>query len=701
MLFGAGVASLLGGASTTVAQDPDRVLPMRELIVSTMRTETEVRDVPVNVTVLTREEIERSAAQNLEDLLLEIPGIGFQRNVRSASAHPSWQAVALRGLGGTAASRTLVLVDGVPLNDGYFGWVRWDQVPVETIERVEIVRGGGSTAWGAQSLAGVIHVITKSPTSSGLSAAVEGGSQSTFRGDGVVSFGGERVGGFLAGEYFDSDGYILTAPEQRGTVDVPSSSDHFALRGKVSFDASETVELFAAGGYYDEDKINATRLRPNSTEAGFGQIGVRAGTTGGSQFVANLFGQAQTYANAISSVSAGRDSETPSLNQFDIPSETFGGGVQWTGPALGDHSLTVGVDLTTVHGEAFEDVRFVDGEFLTRRHTGGDQLLTGLFAQDRIELSERADITVGGRLDVWRNRDGFRKITDLPTGDLTTDTRFEDRGEAHFSGSVGLRVHASDRVSLRASAYNGLRVPTLNELYKPFRSAGNIITEANAGLDPERLIGFEAGIDYALGREWLVRATGFYNRVSDVILDATIAQAETPGQIEPCGFVPAGGICRQRSNVGTLRAIGLETQVEFRPAAAWLVAGSFDYVPNEITDAEGREEIVGNRPPRTSKTQGTVRAGHMDASTIQALVVGRYIGTQFEDDLNTQEIDDSFVVDVRLAREVGRNLLAYLNIQNVFDTEWQISNEASLTRLGTPRAIIAGLRVGVGSAAVR
>ena len=94
---GAIVTALLLAPAVLHAQEPEKVLPMRELVVSATRTETELRDVPVNVTVLTREELSLSAAQNLQDLLLEIPGIGLQRNVRSASAHPSWQAVSLRG----------------------------------------------------------------------------------------------------------------------------------------------------------------------------------------------------------------------------------------------------------------------------------------------------------------------------------------------------------------------------------------------------------------------------------------------------------------------------------------------------------------------------------------------------------------------------------------------------------------------------
>ncbi|MFV1986081.1 MAG: TonB-dependent receptor [Gemmatimonadota bacterium] len=677
----------------------ERVLPMRELVVSASRTETELRDVPVNVTVLTREDLALSSAQSLQDILLEIPGLGFQRNVASGSAHPSFQAISLRGLGGTAASRTLVLVDGVPLNDGYFGWVRWSQIPVEIIERVEIVRGGGSTTWGGQSLAGVINVITRDPDEAGFSLGAQAGSLSTVRGDAMGMFGGGNVSGFLAGEFFDTDGYILTTPEQRGTVDVPSSSDHLALRGKVTIDASETLQIFATAGYFDQDKINATLLRPNSTKSGFGQVGLRLGRSTGSQLSLDVFGQGQTYTNAISSVDATRDSEVPALDQFDIPSQTFGAKLQWSDNDLGRHTPSAGVDLQAINGEAFEQFLLVNGAFTRKRHTGGDQFLTGIYLQDRFQANERLQLNGGVRLDVWNNTNGFRQIDNLSTGEGLTDTEFEDRSEVRFNGNLGVRVIASDRTSIRGSVYTGLRVPTLNELYKPFRSSGGIVTESNPDLVPERLTGFEAGIDYQLGRRWLARATGFWNEVSDAILDATIQEVESGMVVDPCGFVPAGGTCRQRQNVGKIRAIGLETQIEFRPAGAWLVAASFDITPSEITEAAGRPEIVGNRPPRSAKSQATLRVGHLDASILEVVVSGRYVGSRFENDLNTSETEDAFLVDIRLAREINSTLSAFATVQNIFDAEWQISNEPSLTRLGTPRSFIGGLRIRVNGAA--
>lgn len=685
-----------GAGAQERPEPPERALPLREIVVSATRTETEVRDVPVNVTVLDAEDLRLSSSQVLQDVLHEIPGVTFGRNVQSGSAHPSWQAVSLRGLGGSAASRTLVLVDGVPLNDPYFGWVRWSQVPVEAIDRVEVVRGGGSTLWGGQSLAGVIQIITRSPREFGVSAGAEGGSFSTFRGDALTSFGSDRVRGFVGGEFLDTDGYILTREDLRGAVDVPSSSDHVALRGKVEVEAGDGVTLLAQGSYYDEDKINTSLLQPNSTRAGFGQVGLRLGDE--THLLAwNAYVQGQTYSNAIATEDETRDTEVPTLDQFDVPSSGIGTNLQYTISELGPHELSLGVDFLRVSGEAFEDFQFRDGVFLNRRHTGGDQIITGPFIQDRVALGERIELQGGARLDVWRNYGGFRQISSIADGTVSVDSAFEDRTEVRLSETLGARLRASDRVSFRGSVYTGLRVPTLNELYKPFRASGGVVTEANAALDPERLVGAEVGIDYQLGLTSLIRLTGFYARVGDAILDATIARVDEAQSVEPCGFVPAGGTCRQRDNVGTVRTIGLESEIEVRPRPAWIVSAAWDITPSKIVEAEERPEIVGKRALRTPTHQGTLRVGHVDASTLEAVVTGRYLGRRYEDDQNEGVIDDSFLVDLRFARDIGPRLTAFATVQNLFDTTWEVGHEVGgLVRVGTPRSARAGLRLRLG-----
>src|SRR5690606_19637864 len=165
------------------------------------------------------------------------------------------------------------------------------------------------------------------------------------------------------------------------------------------------------------------------------------------------------------------------------------------------------------------------------------------------------------RYDGWRNTDGRRLETDLATGLPTLDETDPDRSGEVVSARLAARRDIGSGQSLRLAAYSGFRPPTLNELHRPFR-VGNDITEANAALAPERLQGVEVGWSRAGSRlEW--SATLFWNRLEDAIVNVTIA--EGPGTFPPAGFVPAGGVLRQRQNAGTISAVGVEAEARWRP----------------------------------------------------------------------------------------------------------------------------------------
>lgn len=695
-------AGVLGGGwrAPLHAQEPDagepaQVLPLDELVVTATRTETLVRDVPVNVTVITRAQIRQSPAKNLQDLLQEIPGFGLRRQARGSVAHPSWQAVGLRGLGGSNTSRTLVLVDGVPLNDPFFGWVRWSQVPLETIERVELVRGGGSMMWGSRGLGGVINIITRSPGEAALSLGVQGGGLETFQADAVGTIHTGRLGLLLSGEYFDSDGYILTREDQRGDVDVPNASRTVTFNGKVELEASPAVKLYAQGSYLDQEKLHSTKLQPNATEVGFGRLGATFDAPDGSRFTANAFMHLQGYSNAISSTDQTRDTERPAVDQFDVPSTAIGAGLQWE-RAFGRHGLSAGVDYLWVEGEAWEDLVFRDGVATQRRHTGGEQILGGLYLQDELRLAERWQLVGGVRVDMWRNYGGFRQVEDLVSGELRADETFPDRTEWYANHNVGVRFRQTDRLSWRGAFYSGTRVPIGNELYKPFRRSGGVVVESNAALDPERMLGAEVGVDYQIGATFLARLTGFWTEIQDAILEATIATVEEARRVDPCGFVPAGGACQQRDNIGTVRSAGLEAEIEVRPGPGWRFSTSYTFNPTEITDAPGREELVGNRAIRTPVHQAAFRIARSDPALLDVSITGRYLGLRFDEDANVSQIDDSLILDLRLARQLTRTVRAFANIENLFDTGYEISrNRSGSVRVGAPLTVSGGLRVRV------
>ena len=149
-------AIVVGTARAAVAADASG---LQEVIVSATRNTRALTDVPVSASVLDATSIADTPAQSFDDVLRHVPGVNLP--VQSGiQAHPTADNVSMRGLGGIHA---LVLIDGVPLNDPFFGYIQWSRIPTEAIERVEIVRGGGSPLWGNFAMGGVINVVTRSP----------------------------------------------------------------------------------------------------------------------------------------------------------------------------------------------------------------------------------------------------------------------------------------------------------------------------------------------------------------------------------------------------------------------------------------------------------------------------------------------------------------------------------------------------------
>ena len=129
---------------------------------------------PASTTVLTSAEVLTSAAGAVDDLLRYTPGFSLFRRSSSRTANPTTQGVTLRGASGSGASRTLVLTDGVPLNDPFGSWVYWNHVPQAAIDRVEVLRGTTGDLYGAEALGGVVQVLTFRPGAPRVRAFLEG-----------------------------------------------------------------------------------------------------------------------------------------------------------------------------------------------------------------------------------------------------------------------------------------------------------------------------------------------------------------------------------------------------------------------------------------------------------------------------------------------------------------------------------------------
>ena len=219
----------------THAQEAERLEPV---VVTATRAEQPIGEAPASVTVLSREDIRQGAGQSLDDILRQVPGFSLFRRSSSLVSHPTTQGVSLRGIGPSGASRALVLLDGVPVNDPFGGWVYWDRIPLQSVEQVEVVRGGGASLWGNYALGGVINIVTRRPTE--RAAYFEGsyGTNDTHNVDLLLT---DALGPFrlsLEGSHFATDGYPVVSSARRGTIDVDAGSSHTTSNGRVELQAS-------------------------------------------------------------------------------------------------------------------------------------------------------------------------------------------------------------------------------------------------------------------------------------------------------------------------------------------------------------------------------------------------------------------------------------------------------------------------------
>src|SRR4030095_16027958 len=184
-------AFTLFGQAAAEPPDGDATLETDELVISATRTPEAAAKTAAAVTVVSEDQIKRSpypGGHELDDVVRSVPGVQ-PALLSSRYNHPTAQSITLNGLG---TRRALVLLDGVPLNDGFGGWINWGLIPND-LERVEIVPGGSSNLYGTWSMGGVVSVITRTPGSgTSLTLDSQAGTLSTYQQALNARYGGDR-----------------------------------------------------------------------------------------------------------------------------------------------------------------------------------------------------------------------------------------------------------------------------------------------------------------------------------------------------------------------------------------------------------------------------------------------------------------------------------------------------------------------------
>ncbi len=614
----------------------------------------------------------------LDDALRASPAFGLFRRTSSVHANPTAQGVSLRGIGPSGASRSLVLLDGVPLNDPFGGWVAWSRAPRLGLRAAEIVRGGGSGVWGGAALGGVVQLLGAAPEAGSGALALELGDRRTGRAEFLAATAlGEEGVLHAGGRLFATSGFLQYGPAQRGAVDRPLDSDHSLAHAGYTRALAGGLRLAAAASAFEETRGNGTPYTGNRSSEQAGRVRLSGELRPGLVLEAGVHAQRQRFSSRFSTVAPGRATETPALDQFAVPAVAWGGSVVVTAAQRDDASTTVGADLRHVRGETREDFLFVGGGFTRRRIAGGAQTFGGIFAAHRRELGGRWSAHVGARLDGWRLDDGRRRETVLATGAPVRVDAFVDREGLEASPSVGLVWRARDGVRLRGAAYRAFRVPTLNEFHRPFR-VGNVATEANPDLANETLDGAELALDLERGA-WSLSVGTFAARLEDAVANVTLTSTPTL-------------VTRQRRNLGRVDVRGLETSLRWRRGESFELRLAHQLVDARVEAAPLAPALVGRRLAQVPRHVATLGATIRPAARWRLEGGARFMSGQFEDDENRLRLDGAITVDLAVAWAFAPGRELSLAVENLFDTRVETGRTSDgLVALAAPRLARAGL----------
>ncbi len=665
-------------ANTTVQLEPASA--SQQVTVTAYRAPLGALESPATTRLLSQFALDTSATPALDGQMRQLPGVELFRRSSSLVANPTSQGISLRGLGSTSASRTLLTVDDVPLNDAIGGWIHWEEQPELAIDRIEVVRGGASDLYGSSAIGGVVNVVPARPTTTLGEVRSSYGGLGTYDTSALVETTIKDWGVLASGGAIGTDGFIQEAPFQRGPVDAPSN-----MHGQNGmFDAERNrgpLRLFVRGSGFNEARANGTPFQQNGTRLWRYATGADWQGARGASATLRLYGSTEHYRQTFSSLSNAptlfaptctfRCGETPTRFTL-VPDNELGAAAHWNQP--------IGAELLIIAGADVHDVRVWDRE----QTFGATAALTNLHDHQRDSAgyaeamwTHRAwTLTASGRVDWFQNFDAHQVVWKGSTW-VPAATQPPSRDETIFDPRMGLSRKLGGHWALSASGFRAFRAPTPSELYRS-TTVGSKLTLPNSSLLSERATGWEAGI----ASEWhwgTIRTSYFDTQVNRPIVAVTTNPNSSP-------------ILLLRENLGQIESRGVGIDFEATPRRWLAVDGGYQYAHAVVS--RGTLDL-GNWIPEVAHNMASLnlRAFRPRIGTLS--LQSRLSGHQYDDDANLFLLHSYFRLDAFASHDVGSHLEFFVAGENLFDRSIEVSKTPTTT-LATPRVARAGVQVRLG-----
>ena len=717
VLFGSALIS----AQAQIAPPPDYDQKLKSVTVTATRSGTPLDEIPLNTTVLTKEALEVAPDQTIDQVLKNVPGV-ILNDTPYYQKDPTGQSINVRGLGN---ARTLVLIDGVPANDAFYGTVQWNLVPMSSIDSVEFIRGGVSSLWGNYGMGGVINIKTKTPVNSQQEASASYGAFGT--GNVAASkdlIASENLQLRFSADYFNTDGYqnIATISPasptsiKNGQGDAASHNSNVRMQGY--FKATQDTSGFFRVGYHTMSDLSsgyafATNIMQETDVAG----GATTRLDDKSKVDVNFFYENTGFnkQNGSTSAAAGTKGATAPYNYpyinaiYKDPYSTIGASAQYTQEVIGlIDQYVVGVDARNIGGSNQTNNLTTNGTSAAVNYAQGQQTFYGLMGQMKSKAeSIPLETTLAARVDQWNSQ----TPTNYNAGSNGVNPAYQNipnQSKTQFSPTLGLLYKMNKDWDLRSAAYQAFHAPGMNNTLRSYGSSTGYYF-ANANLTPETMTGYEVGTDYrwkggfaqlTAFNNYIQNAVTTYNLSSTSAKDVALAKSLCGATGNPLAGTGNVGICNSTNvnyytNNQNLLSQGIEFQFHHDINSQWATDANYAFTSTKLTmsaTSDPTNKQVGGVPQNI--LGGGLTYYPVPQASLTATI--RYVGSSWLDTKNQYGVPAYAVVGLRANYEMTKNTTVYASAVNLFNRQYiTFGTGSSNTQyvLGMPQAISVGARI--------
>jgi iron complex outermembrane receptor protein len=649
--------------------------------------ESRPMDVPMRVEVIGKKEIRTLPVQSIDQTMVSSPGVNVNREF---GIYSDKAVVSLRGQSGSDQSRTMVLVDGIPVNKSDGGSVNWNFIQPAMVDHIEITKGPASAKYGSSAMGGAINIVTERPYEAfQVEAQAEAGQWKTFGGRIRISGTDNTTSKHplwysVSGMLRSSDGYI-NQPEETiimyDSVVVPGFLDEQAAQAKLGYQINKNHQVDAELNFYNDKRGSGIKIYEEdgswtSHQTWFAKAGYH-GNVAKVTIDAKAYYLLENYYKVNEYFSEGE------YTLYDVDSRrTDWGGILHLSQEFGaHHKIMLGGEMRQGKVNA-SDIYYTASDLIDNR---GQMDLGSVFLMDEMNfMHKKIQLNAGLRLDVAQFSNGAYTIQN-PSYSLEyllnfQDTVMTDNSWTALSPKLSANYFFRTNMRTYVSVAQGFRAPVLDDMCRSGRRK-NGFRVANPNLNPEYITSLEWGFDWQPKENWHVGVSAFYSHGKDYMYAISTGDSVNMGYtISPV---------YKTQNISGVDISGIEAELSGTIIPQLSVYINYTRNFSEIVDftpqTAADPDLSGNHltdVPDHQANGGIVWTNNI----VDINLIGKYVGQRWINDRNIPDLTylmapqypAYFNLDINLQKQITNQWLVSLSIQNIFD-ETHINSRGYIT----------------------